>query len=427
LKRGWAYAIVIAACALPRAVALAHERGAILASFVEKSDTLAQVFVKYGTFGYVPGVPSASTQPLYAEFLIPIYWAAGRHWWSVGTAQIVVAVLTALLVYELGRYFLSPATGLIAALVSTLHPYLVWHDVHVNREILDQPLGAAMFGLTLLAARRRSLALATALGLTCGLAILSNTRLLLLPLALAAFLLWRHVGWLAAAIVPVVAALALMPWLVRNEVQVGCFTMTTDARALWKANNPETYALLASGRWIDDIDNLPGQPAAPYLTPTQARDIFVTSGRRVNVHECAQQRYYEHQVIRFWEHHPGTKVKLMVQATELLWSPAVATDAGGPQGSGLFHTLRHLGEPAYAIPLFVLAVAGLFVVDAPFRVLALIFAGYETLAAWVFAGTTRYRVPWDFVLALLAAAALVRLGEWARARRRSTVVARQPA
>ena len=55
------------------------------------------------------------------------------------------------------------------------------------------------------------------------------------------------------------------------------------------------------------------------------------------------------------------------------------------------------------------ALAGLFFVTPAFRALALIFVGYETLAAWVFAGTTRYRVPWDFVLALLAAAAIERL------------------
>jgi len=61
------------------------------------------------------------------------------------------------------------------------------------------------------------------------------------------------------------------------------------------------------------------------------------------------------------------------------------------------------------VPLYLLAVAGLFLVPLPFRVLAIVFAAYETGAAWVFAGTTRYRVPWDFVLALLAAAAIDRI------------------
>ncbi len=57
---------------------------------------------------------------------------------------------------------------------------------------------------------------------------------------------------------------------------------------------------------------------------------------------------------------------------------------------------------------------GLFFVPTAVRALALSFVVYETAAAWVFAGTTRYRVPWDFVLALLAAAALDRI--WKRLR-----------
>ena len=74
-------------------------------------------------------------------------------------------------------------------------------------------------------------------------------------------------------------------------------------------------------------------------------------------------------------------------------------------------------EPLYTLPLFLLAIAGLFFVPFDVRVLAVIFLLYETAAAWVFAGTTRYRVPWDFVLALLAAAALDRIGTALAARR----------
>jgi 4-amino-4-deoxy-L-arabinose transferase-like glycosyltransferase len=405
VTRRFPYALIAAACVLPRAIVLLHERGAILASYLEKSDILAQVFIKSGTFGYVPGIPSASTQPLYGWFLIAVYWVAGRNWWSLGTAQIALAVCTALLVYEIGRRFISPRAGLVAALVATLHPYLIWHDLHVNREILDQPLGAAMFLLALLVANRPSRRLAAGFGLISGIAILSNSRLLLLPFALAAYLLWRRAGWIVAALVPLLAALALAPWVIRNKVQLGCFALTTDARALWKANNANTYGLLAKGIWLDAVPDLPNPP----LTPTQARDLYTSKGLKVNVHECAQAAHYEHLVFQFWEHHPGAKVKLMVQATGLLWSPAVTTDAGGPSASGVFHSLRHVAEPAYAIPLYILALVGLFFVSTPLRVLALLFVGYETFAAWVFAGTTRYRVPWDFVLALLAAAALERL------------------
>src|SRR5207302_251099 len=239
--------------------------------------------VHSGTFGFVPGEPSAWTQPLYAWFLIPIYWIFGRAWWSVGFAQIAVAAVTALLVYEIGRRFVSRRAGLIAAVVATLQPYLVWHDVHVNREILDQLLGAGMFLLALLAAQRRSVPLAAALGLVSGLAILSNTRLVLLPFALAAFLLWRQptASRMVALLVPVLAAVALLPWVVRNKVEVGCLTITTDARALWKANNPTTYKLLEKGIWIDSVPELPGAP----LTPAQERDIYLHNGRKVNVHE----------------------------------------------------------------------------------------------------------------------------------------------
>ena len=102
MTRRLAYPIVIAVCALPRLAVLVHERGSILRNF-EKSNILAQLYLRNGTFGYVPGHPSAYTQPLYGWFLIPIFWIAGFHWWSVGTVQILVAVATSIVIFETGR------------------------------------------------------------------------------------------------------------------------------------------------------------------------------------------------------------------------------------------------------------------------------------------------------------------------------------
>lgn len=418
MNRTRAYAIVVAACALPRLGVLLHERDAILSNF-EKSQLLAQMFLHDGTFGYVPGHPSAYTQPLYGFFLIPVLWIGGFHWWSVGTAQLLVAIATSLVVFETGRRFLSPRIGLIGAVVATLQPYLIWHDLHGNREILDQLIGASLFGLTLLAASRRTVWTAVAVGAVGGLAVLSNARLLLLPVVLALFLLWRRAGWVAAVAVPVVAAIVLAPWVIRNKAELGCFAITTDGRALWKANNLNTYGVLARGEWIDQVPDIPPRAGGPgtygvkWFTADEAGREYRQNGKILSVPECSQESYYDHLVFQFWEHHPGAKAKLAAQATKMLWNPKVGIE--GAQESGV-DALRRYVEPLYTVPLFLLALAGLFFVPPVFRALALIFVFYETAAAWVFAGTTRYRVSWDFVLALLAAAALDRVWVWVQVR-----------
>jgi 4-amino-4-deoxy-L-arabinose transferase-like glycosyltransferase len=417
VSRRKASIVVVVAAALPRLVALLYDRAHILTRFTEKSDTFAQTFVKSGTFGYVPHVPSAYTQPLYGFFLVPIYWIFGRSWESVGLFQIAVAAATALVVYEIGRRFLSPGAGLFAALAATLNPYLIWHDVHVNREIVDQLAAAALVLLTLLAAERRSVWLAAAAGAVTGVAILGNTRLALLPLVLIGYLAWR-LGLGRSAAVAAVALLAstavvVLPWVVRNKVQVGCFALTTDARALWKANDADTYRVLTSGHWIDDVPDPKGAP----LSPEQAAGYWFAYHRVIRVNECAQVTLYQAKVRSFWEHHPGEKAKLSGLAVRMLWDPQATETVGSPGRGTWLDTARSWAEPAYMIVLYVLGIVGVFRAPRPFVVLMLALLVYQTLAAVVFVGATRYRVPWDFTIALLAGAAVMSLAPRAAALR----------
>ncbi|HEV7641533.1 MAG TPA: glycosyltransferase family 39 protein [Gaiellaceae bacterium] len=402
--------VVLSAAVLPRLAVLLRERDSILASFTEKSDDFAQVFVSSGTYGFAPGFPSAYTQPLYGWFLIPLYWI-DRNWAIVGIAQIAVAAATAYLVLTIGRKFLTERAGVVAALLATLNPYLVWHDVHVNRELLDQVIAAALFLLVLLAARAGSLWLVAATGAVSGLAVLGNSRLAGLPLMLAVFIAWHH-RHRALTIVGVLLActvLVALPWAARNKVQVGCWAITTDGKALWKANNVNTYRTLKAGKWIDDVPALPG---APTITPEYQWDYYRHGEHVPYVDECAQMRLYQHATFDFWRHHPGEKLKLMVQATEMLWSPKQTRTQGGPEATA--GAWRQWLEAVWAIPVYLLALIGLFLVPRRFAALALTFLAYNTAAAWVFAGATRYRVSFDFVLALLAGAAIERL--WSRLR-----------
>src|SRR5918911_340932 len=403
-RRPFAYALVAAAAVLPRLAVLLHERGTITAAYVDKGDVFARTFLAHGTYGFIPGRPSAYTQPLYGWFLVPLYWIFERSWVVVGTAQILVAAATALLVYELGRRFLSPLAGLLGALAATLHPYLVWHDVHMNREILDELLAAAIVLLTLLVLDRRSPALGLGLGAVLGLAILGNERLVLLPLLVGAFLLVARRP--AVVLVTLLAcAVTVAPWVVRNRVSVGCTTLTTDGRALWKANNPNTLRTLEHGKWIDDVPSIPGTPR----TPQDAGAIYAETGRIVPTNECAQMRYYRHRAVRWIEHHPGEKAKLAAVAARMLWQPAV-TRTEGRRGAGTSLDVgRRVVEPAYMILLYALGLVGLLFVPRRLAALALLLLAYDTLTAMLFAGETRYRVPWDFLIALSAAAAVARV------------------
>ncbi len=424
MTRPRAVLLVAVAAALPRVLALAIERDQILEAYVEKSDVFARTLVSSGTFGFLPGVPSAYTQPLYAWFLAGLYWPLDRTWAVVGTAQILVAVATALLVLAIGTHLASVRTGVVAALVATLHPYLVWHDIHVNREILDGLLAAAIVLLALLAYERRSLPYAFGLGAVTGLAILSNARLLLLPVVLAPYVAWRvrPAGRAAAAAALVVAGAALVtaPWVVRNEVVIGCATITTDTRALWKANNPATYDVLARGGWIDDVPDLPNVP--PW--PEKAAGISVAAAKAVD--ECAQASFYRDRVLDFWRDHPGEKARLAVQAVGMLWSPFLSVTADDPGQQGLSDLAQRTIEPAFVLLLYAFALWGAFVAPRRFVVLAVLLLGFNTLMAMVFAGTVRYRAPWDFVLALLAAFALERAWELVRRRRSPAAASAAP-
>ena len=407
MKRSTAAAIVIVVAGVPRVLVLARERETILEAFVDKSDRFATTLVDHGTFGFLPGVPSAYTQPLYGWFLAALYWPFGRSWLAVGIAQIAIAVLTALVVFAIGTRLRSPGVGLVAATIATLHPYVIWHDVHLNREVLDGLALALLVLCALVAHERRSLPFAAATGAVAGVAILGNARLLLLPIAIAVYVAWRSPlaqGLTAAALVIGMTAVVVAPWVVRNKVQVGCYAITTDSRALWKANNENTRGVLDRGGWIDDVPALPGAP--PW--PEYAADLTL-AGKPTTVDECAQMRLYRDEVLDFWREHPGEKGLLALQATRMLWSPVPRES--DESGSGTARLARKTIEPAFVIALYALAVMGVFVAPLHFVGLALLMLGYNTLAAMVFAGTARYRVPWDFLLALLASLALAALWE----------------
>jgi hypothetical protein len=279
----------------------------------------------------------------------------------------------------------------------------------MNREILDHLLAALLVLLTLLAVRHFGLWTAVALGLVIGLAILGNVRLEAIPLLVGAVLLWKHRrrALVPLAVMLAAAALVVLPWVGRNAASVGCWTVTTDSKALWKANNVRTLETLRGGGWIDHVP----QPRSFPPTPQDAYEHWQRTGVVVPYDECAQMSTYQRKVLDFWRDHPGEKARLALFDATWLWQPSVVETRGRPGAGGWLDTLRRSAEPAYMIVLYALAIVGVFLVPRIVAIVAVSLLAYQTLTAMLFVGETRYRVPWDFLLALCACACVVWLWE----------------
>jgi hypothetical protein len=117
---------------------------------------------------------------------------------------------------------------------------------------------------------------------------------------------------------------------------------------------------------------------------------------------------YQTRALDWIQDHPGDKASLALLSMRLLWQPTVI-ETSGRSGSGTqLDVGRRVVEPAYMIGLYALGLIGLFFVPRYFAALALLLLAYQTVCAAVFVGATRYRVAWDFLIAIVAAAAIER-------------------
>jgi hypothetical protein len=180
---------------------------------------------------------------------------------------------------------------------------------------------------------------------------------------------------------------------------------------------------LKHGGWIDHVP----QPTSFPPTPQDVFDHWQSTGVVLPYNECAQMNEFENKVVSFWIHHPGDKARLIVLDAQWLWQPSVVETRGRPGAGSWLDTVRSTAEPAFMIPLYILAAIGLFVVPRYFAALSVLVLGYQTFFAMLFVGETRYRVPWDFLSGLLAATALVEIVRRVRAHEVQREPAAEPA
>ncbi len=376
--------------------------------------------------GIAADCPTSYRAPLYIFFLIPFYAAFGNdHYaWPLGLAQVLISVASVYVVYRVGAEWRSKRVGLLGALIMALYPYNLYHDIQFYITFLFTffMLLAILGFLTL--ERTRSPKTAALTGLWIGLAMLATSGPMVFIAPLASFWLlrrWKSLTFTAkrVAVIAGVAFLTLTPWVVRNwKVHHAFVPLTTDSgRVFFKGYHPETMYMMLNDLWVDRAS----EPADGVPTP-MGGIRKAGCGFMNGVTEVESDRFWRAKADVWIRENPEKLPGLAAMKFIMLWRPWMHPAKGAEGGNGatiLSHDFMNWG---YALSYgFVLVFAALEWILATkeerkrtwlFVLLAIAFS----LTYMITVAGTKYRIPFDSVMAVMAAACLWRWYEAWRTR-----------
>lgn len=190
--------------------------------------------------------PTAFRPPLYPLLLGGLYWMFGTHVAIAQAANAVIGSLSVVVGSGLAARVGGRRAGLVAALGLMLFPPLIANDLVP----LSEPLSLLLLLLTvsLLASRRYELA-----AMATGLLVLGRSSAQGVVALVALWLLFA-VGWRTALKYAAIAVLVVVPWIVRNEVQLHTAALvTSDGFNLAAIYSPEARQSYPRLQFVDPV------------------------------------------------------------------------------------------------------------------------------------------------------------------------------
>ena len=188
--------------------------------------------------------PTARRTPGYPLFLASVFKVAGRNFNAVRAVQCVLDTASVYLVFAVCVIiFGSFAAALLAALAYALYPPAVQGATYIKTETLYTFLLLAFTLTCLEGMRHRRGVLFAASGIFFGLATLTRPGALPLPFVLLVIaIVWRRDLWTGFLILAIAFSLAMLPWGLRNNRDMGKFipTSTLVGGNLYKGNHLPT-------------------------------------------------------------------------------------------------------------------------------------------------------------------------------------------
>jgi 4-amino-4-deoxy-L-arabinose transferase-like glycosyltransferase len=353
--------------------------------------------------------PAADHPPLTVIVLAPVSFVSHQALIPQRVTMAVLGAVAVLVIGLLARQLAGDRAGWIAAVIAALYPNLWVND----GLIMSETLATLMVALALLYAYRMIRGpkawLALLVGALCGLAAMARAELVLLvpllvvPAALVARSIAMSQRWKLAGLAVLAAVAIIGPWVGYNLVRFTepTFLSTNDGIALLGSNCDSVY--YGHGIGLTDLKCLGKNPPGD---------------------ESVDSKIYRQRAFDYIGDHKKRAIVVAFARVGRTWGVYRPWDmVSYNKGEGREGWVTILGIITF-YPLAVAAIAGWVVLRRrrrrswPLLVPALIV----TVASFVTYGQTRFRVPAEpsiVVLAAIAIAAVVSR-DWPARRRRTT-------
>lgn len=351
------------------------------------------------------GEPTAYRDVLFPFAASLLFRISGNHPAAVFGFQLILDCLTALLLYRVGRVRFSAGISLALAGAWLLYPAAVLFTSLFLTETLFVFLWVSALAMHDRFERREyRIVDSIALGILLGLLTLTRAAGLVLAASVLIYLVLiryetpKRVRFTAAAVVLGAFLLTVVPWMVRNTVQVGSFTLNTNGGInLFIGNNPH-----ATGAYRFD--------------ETAAAPLY-----EADLDEAERDRLAASLARSYFLSHKKESVNLWSKKFAYLWSTDMALLAHYlPNRSGESLAVYLSSFPALVLAVmslpFMLMVwggtAGFYLVrHFPARGLFILQLFIGLLAALAAYGLPRYHFPY-MPAVLIGAAAVLQPGVW---------------
>jgi glycosyltransferase involved in cell wall biosynthesis/4-amino-4-deoxy-L-arabinose transferase-like glycosyltransferase len=418
------------------------------------------------SFASQAGCVSAYRSPGFLFFLTAVYGLFGyANFFAQAVIQNALAVLLAYLVYRLAwRITSDRRVGWIAALLITLHPYTFYHYTQYYHTVLSGTFLVSVLLCLFALDRTKKMKWAVAAGvMVAALAYIQGTILPVMPF-LSLWLLWRwRKEWkkavVAIGIIAVTSAALIAPWTYRNWKAFHEFIpLTTDlGHALAKANSENILGLTILGfpqevQTSDRIINPENPREVKYVLRPEAEQALAERGwlkpsgfftewhprePGENWPTCEDIPTTEPAFSKYWttygmgwlkQNYWTDGLKLQLLKVAQFWAPLLQPSLKyGAQWSFASNPILEQGA-RWSLALFVFltefaAIAAIIewirrrkiILLIPLLIPMVVFSFMHSF----FAGYTKYRIPLDNLLVILAAITIV--GVWDHVRRKKKV------